>query len=119
MAISVFRLQFLTIKPDFSYWNVTPALWSMGELTAAMVCLCLPPLKALAARMGLVSVSQNASSRNRGSRPPNSVTPLTKSNYASPPTSPGEKPHQFGNFSVQETDHDQSEQSTSSSLSPV
>ncbi|KAF6838595.1 hypothetical protein CPLU01_02396 [Colletotrichum plurivorum] len=119
VAISVFRLQFLTIKPDFSYWNVTPALWSMGELTAAMVCLCLPPLKALAARMGLVTTTQNASSRGRSSRPPTSVTPLAKSVYASPPTSPGEKPSQFGNFAIQEADLDQSEQSTSSSLSPV
>ncbi|KAF9878620.1 hypothetical protein CkaCkLH20_04112 [Colletotrichum karsti] len=117
VAISVFRLQFLSIKADFTYWNVTPALWSMGELTAAMVCLCLPPLKALAARMGLVAGTRTAgSSNNRNSRYPNG-SHLGKD--FSQPNSPGEKPPHFGNFQVVETERDQSEQSTSSSLPPV
>ncbi|CAI0649254.1 Satratoxin biosynthesis SC1 cluster protein 4 [Colletotrichum siamense] len=125
VAISVFRLQFLNIQADFTYWNVKPALWSMGELSAAMVCLCLPPLKALLARMGLVVAtrqavsSNNRNSRNFGPAPASVAQSATgKTLETSQTNSPGEKPSAFGNFVV-ETERDRSEQSTSSSLPPV
>ncbi|TDZ68085.1 Satratoxin biosynthesis SC1 cluster protein 4 [Colletotrichum trifolii] len=121
VAISVFRLQFLQIRPDFTYGNVTPALWSLGELSAAMFCLCLPPLKALATRMGLVEPTKTgASSNNRKSNllgsPSTDITART--GEITQPNSPGEKPRNFGNFFT-ETELDQSERSTSSSLPPV
>ncbi|OLN80990.1 hypothetical protein CCHL11_10219 [Colletotrichum chlorophyti] len=111
VAISVFRLQFLTIKPDFTMGNVQPALWSVGELAAAMVCLCLPPLKALTTRVGLLvtrtSASRTCPSTNRFSRsfggPPANVTvsPGAKTITTSPTSSPADKPESFGNFPVE------------------
>ncbi|GKT64786.1 integral membrane protein [Colletotrichum tofieldiae] len=113
VAISVIRLQFLKIRPDFTWWNVEPAMWSLGELSAAMVCLCLPPLKALAARMGLLSThtgnsktspSANRNSRNFGGPPSNApLSPSSKTVHTSTTNSPGEKPGTFGNF-VEETE---------------
>ncbi|KAL0935071.1 uncharacterized protein CTRU02_209662 [Colletotrichum truncatum] len=127
VAISVFRLSFLKLKPDFTYWNVVPALWSIGELSAAMLCLCLPPLKALAARVGLVTTSQNCvSSNNRSSRNfgpthvnvSHSNTDVTSD--VSMSSSPNEKPAGFGNF-VNETEvnQDQQERKMPDSLPPV
>ncbi|TQN68617.1 Satratoxin biosynthesis SC1 cluster protein 4 [Colletotrichum shisoi] len=102
VAISVIRLQFLKIQPDFTWYNVEPAMWSISELTAAMVCLCLPPLKALAARLGLLATrTGNTSQRNsRNFGGPSSTAPLSPS----PKTfdsSPGEKPGTFDNFVVE------------------
>ncbi|OHE96704.1 hypothetical protein CORC01_08021 [Colletotrichum orchidophilum] len=105
VAISVLRLRYLTVEPDFSWWNVDPAMWSIGELSAAMVCLCLPPLKALAARMGLIATRTEASrtapsadqnSRGLASTAPLSPTPKAVETYTT--NSPSEKPGSFGNF---------------------
>ncbi|KZL70648.1 integral membrane protein, partial [Colletotrichum incanum] len=110
VAISVIRLQFLKIRPDFTWWNVEPAMWSLGELSAAMVCLCLPPLKALAARLGLLATrtgnSKTCPSANRNSRnfggPPSSapLSPRPKTVDTSTTNFPEEK---TGNF-VEETE---------------
>lgn len=97
----------------------------MGELSAAMVCLCLPPLKALLARMGLVVAtrqavsSNNRNSRNFGPAPASVAQSATgKTLETSQANSPGEKPSAFGKFLV-ETERSRSEHSTSSSLPPV
>ncbi|KXH67873.1 hypothetical protein CSAL01_01699 [Colletotrichum salicis] len=110
VGISVLRLQFLGINPDFTYWNVDPAMWSLGELSAAMVCLCLPPLKALAARMGLI-VTRAGTSRtvpstvdHQHSRGPASnapLSPIPKAVETYPTNSPSEKPGSFGNYVVE------------------
>jgi hypothetical protein len=34
-----------------TWWNVSPALWSLGELTSAISCSCLPFFKPLALRV--------------------------------------------------------------------
>lgn len=36
---------------DMTWWNVTPALWSLGELTSAISCSCLPFFKPLTLRV--------------------------------------------------------------------
>ncbi|KAK1984025.1 hypothetical protein LZ30DRAFT_587097 [Colletotrichum cereale] len=74
VAIAILRLQFLDIGPDFSWANVEPALWSIGELSAAMVCLCLPPLKALGTHLGIVAA--------RTENP--KTTPLANRNFQNP-----------------------------------
>ncbi|KAF4784118.1 hypothetical protein HER10_EVM0004408 [Colletotrichum scovillei] len=116
VGISVLRLQFLKINPDFTYWNVEPAMWSLGELSAAMVCLCLPPLKALAARMGLL-VTRTGTSRtvpstvDRHSRGPASnapLSPIPKAVETYTTNSPSEKPGSFGNY-VAETERSEEE----------
>ncbi|EXF74152.1 hypothetical protein CFIO01_08783 [Colletotrichum fioriniae PJ7] len=110
VGISVLRLQFLKIDPDFTYWNVEPAMWSLGELSAAMVCLCLPPLKALAARMGLLvtrtgtsrTVPSTVDQHTRGPASNAPLSPVPRAVDTYPTNSPGsEKPGSFGNYVVE------------------
>jgi hypothetical protein len=47
VAIAFFRLHWLTPEPDITWWNVTPALWSLAEIVSGIACSCLPTYKPL------------------------------------------------------------------------
>jgi hypothetical protein len=47
IAISIFRLQWLTPGKDVTWWNVTAASWSLAELVSGIACSCLPTFKPL------------------------------------------------------------------------
>ncbi|EXA32505.1 hypothetical protein FOVG_16331 [Fusarium oxysporum f. sp. pisi HDV247] len=51
VGISIARMRWLKMDADMTWWNVTPALWSLGELTSAISCSCLPFFKPLALRV--------------------------------------------------------------------
>jgi hypothetical protein len=40
-------MQWLTPVTDVTWWNVTPASWSLAELVSGLACACLPTLKPL------------------------------------------------------------------------
>ncbi|RYO99942.1 hypothetical protein DL764_006651 [Monosporascus ibericus] len=46
-AISVIRFRYLRIDEDFSWENVETSSWSVGELSSALTCVCLPTLRPL------------------------------------------------------------------------
>ncbi|KAK2773197.1 hypothetical protein CKAH01_13615 [Colletotrichum kahawae] len=50
IAISILRLQWLSPKPDETWGNVKPAMWSLAEITCGILCACLPVLKPLIVR---------------------------------------------------------------------
>ncbi|KAK1834646.1 hypothetical protein QBC39DRAFT_20226 [Podospora conica] len=50
VAISVVRIKFLAIKEDVTWDHVESSGWSVGELTSALTCACLPTLRPLLAR---------------------------------------------------------------------
>lgn len=45
------RIEFLNLGSDFTYSNVGPAGWSLGEICAGIVCACLPTLRPLLFRV--------------------------------------------------------------------
>ncbi|RFN44502.1 integral membrane protein [Fusarium flagelliforme] len=51
IAISIFRLQWLTPQKDFTWWNVTAASWSLAELVSGIACACLPTYKPLLTKL--------------------------------------------------------------------
>lgn len=51
VGISIARMRWLKLDDDMTWWNVTPALWSLGELTSAISCSCLPFFKPLTLRI--------------------------------------------------------------------
>lgn len=110
MAISGIRLRYMKIKEDFTWWNVEPALWSMAEISMAIICLCAPTLKALAARLGLLvtRTGTNCTSRNQNSHishGPSSTVPLSpgaKTTDTSQTNFTSEKPDSVGNFVVEQ-----------------
>ncbi|KAK2923103.1 hypothetical protein FoTM2_016625 [Fusarium oxysporum f. sp. vasinfectum] len=51
VGISITRMRWLKMDTDMTWWNVTPALWSLGELTSAISCSCLPFFKPLTLRV--------------------------------------------------------------------
>jgi hypothetical protein len=51
VGISIARMRWLKMDDDMTWWNVTPALWSLGELTSAISCSCLPFFKPLTLRV--------------------------------------------------------------------
>ncbi|EXM13237.1 hypothetical protein FOTG_18310 [Fusarium oxysporum f. sp. vasinfectum 25433] len=51
VGISIARMRWLKMDADMTWWNVTPALWSLGELTSAISCSCLPFFKPLTLRV--------------------------------------------------------------------
>ncbi|GKT44088.1 satratoxin biosynthesis SC1 cluster protein 4 [Colletotrichum spaethianum] len=57
VAISIVRVQFLNISADFTWTNVEASLWSLGEISSAVTCACLPTLRPLLTKMfpGLMS----------------------------------------------------------------
>ncbi|KAK1597421.1 uncharacterized protein LY79DRAFT_385137 [Colletotrichum navitas] len=100
VAIAIIRLRYLDIGPDFTWANVEPAMWSMGELTGAMVCLCLPTLKALGSRLGLVSADvenpETSPSANQNIGRSISSGPVTVDTGTT--NSPRKSPIDFSNF---------------------
>ncbi len=44
------RIKYLKIFEDFPWENVPASLWSVGELTSALTCACLPTLRPLVRR---------------------------------------------------------------------
>ncbi|CAK7226762.1 hypothetical protein SEUCBS140593_006351 [Sporothrix eucalyptigena] len=50
-AISIIRIKYLKQYEDFSWENVASSCWSVGELSSAVTCLCLPTLKPLVQRL--------------------------------------------------------------------
>jgi hypothetical protein len=51
VGISIGRMRWLKMDADMTWWNVNPALWSLGELTSAISCSCLPFFKPLTLRV--------------------------------------------------------------------
>ncbi|KAF5259734.1 hypothetical protein FOXYS1_9643 [Fusarium oxysporum] len=51
VGISIARMRWLKMDADMTWWNVSPALWSLGELTSAISCSCLPFFKPLTLRV--------------------------------------------------------------------
>lgn len=45
------RIDFLYLGSDFTYANIGPAGWSLGEICAGIVCACLPTLRPLLFRV--------------------------------------------------------------------
>ncbi|KAK4171790.1 hypothetical protein QBC36DRAFT_390887 [Triangularia setosa] len=45
VIISIIRIKYLQLYEDFPWENVTSSLWSVGELTSAITCACLPTLR--------------------------------------------------------------------------
>ncbi|KAK3995913.1 hypothetical protein QBC44DRAFT_365884 [Cladorrhinum sp. PSN332] len=66
VILSVVRIRYLHLYEDFPWENVPSSLWSVGELTSAITCSCLPTMRplvrkylpALASRLG-ISVGQS------------------------------------------------------------
>ncbi|KAF9872593.1 major facilitator superfamily transporter [Colletotrichum karsti] len=52
VAISALRIKFLTLRPDPTWSNFDPTLWSLAELSSAITCACLATLKPLVTRLG-------------------------------------------------------------------
>lgn len=50
-TISIIRIEFLNNGEDFTYNNIAPAGWSLGELCAGITCACLPTLRPLLFRV--------------------------------------------------------------------
>ncbi|KAK3368697.1 putative integral membrane protein [Podospora didyma] len=47
VVISMIRIRYLHLYEDFPWENVVSSCWSIGELTSAITCLCLPTLRPL------------------------------------------------------------------------
>ncbi|KAK5659601.1 hypothetical protein OQA88_805 [Cercophora sp. LCS_1] len=58
VIISIIRIKYLKLFEDFPWENVTSSLWSVGELTSAITCACLPTLRPFVAHYfpGLKSI---------------------------------------------------------------
>lgn len=50
-TISIVRIGYLNIGDDYTYANLAPAGWSLGELCAGVTCACLPTLRPLLFRV--------------------------------------------------------------------
>lgn len=50
-TISIIRIEFLNNGEDFTFNNIAPAGWSLGELCAGITCACLPTLRPLLFRV--------------------------------------------------------------------
>ncbi|EPE09507.1 integral membrane protein [Ophiostoma piceae UAMH 11346] len=69
VAISVIRIKYLRQNSDFSWDNVASACWSVGELSSAVTCLCLPTLRPLLVRLRPhVFGNSSGNSSNRSKR---------------------------------------------------
>ncbi|KAF9875971.1 hypothetical protein CkaCkLH20_06417 [Colletotrichum karsti] len=51
VAISIVRTKYLKIEQDFTWTNVDASLWSLGEISSAVTCACLPTLRPLMTRL--------------------------------------------------------------------
>jgi hypothetical protein len=50
VVISIVRIRYLKLFEDFPWENVESSLWSVGELTSALTCACLPTMRPLVVR---------------------------------------------------------------------
>ncbi|KAL2134421.1 hypothetical protein VTI74DRAFT_260 [Chaetomium olivicolor] len=50
VIISIIRIRYLKLFEDFPWETVDSSLWSIGELTSAITCACLPTLRPLLVR---------------------------------------------------------------------
>ncbi|KAM0354826.1 hypothetical protein ACHAPU_000651 [Fusarium lateritium] len=51
IAIALLRLKWLIPEPDVTWWNVTPASWSLAEIVSGIACACLPTYKPLLVKL--------------------------------------------------------------------
>lgn len=63
-TISVVRIDFLNVGSDFTYNNIAPAGWSLGELCAGLTCACLPTLRPLLFRVVTPTLKRATTSRD-------------------------------------------------------
>lgn len=49
-AISVIRIQYLSLSNDVTWDNVASSCWSIGELCSGITCACLPTLRPLVSK---------------------------------------------------------------------
>ncbi|GAB1310585.1 Rhodopsin domain-containing protein [Madurella fahalii] len=49
-AISVIRIQYLSLSTDVTWDNVASSCWSIGELCSGITCACLPTLRPLVSK---------------------------------------------------------------------
>ncbi|KAK3983865.1 hypothetical protein QBC44DRAFT_302411 [Cladorrhinum sp. PSN332] len=82
--------------PDLTWTTVRTVLWSFGEVTCSIVCLCIPTLRPLAGscfsrRLGADNITERGPEQFRlhvpstigTSRPPSSIVPLTGADTSS------------------------------------
>ncbi|KAK3298656.1 uncharacterized protein B0H64DRAFT_454095 [Chaetomium fimeti] len=50
VIISIIRIRYLQLFEDFPWENVESSLWSIGELTSALTCACLPTMRPFVSR---------------------------------------------------------------------
>ncbi|KAK0639941.1 hypothetical protein B0T16DRAFT_288071, partial [Cercophora newfieldiana] len=50
VIISIVRIRYLKLFEDFPWENSASSMWSIGELTCAIICCCLPTLRPLVGR---------------------------------------------------------------------
>ncbi len=50
VIISIIRIRYLKLFDDFTWENTDSSLWSIGELSSAITCACLPTLRPLLSR---------------------------------------------------------------------
>ncbi|ERS95378.1 hypothetical protein HMPREF1624_08256 [Sporothrix schenckii ATCC 58251] len=65
-AISVVRIKYLQQAADLSWQNVAASCWSVGELSSAVTCLCLPTLKPLVQQVLPHLVGGSSSGKSSG-----------------------------------------------------
>ncbi|KIH93380.1 hypothetical protein SPBR_04202 [Sporothrix brasiliensis 5110] len=65
-AISVVRIKYLQQAVDLSWQNVAASCWSVGELSSAVTCLCLPTLKPLVQQVLPHLVGGSSSGKSSG-----------------------------------------------------
>ncbi|GAB1319871.1 Rhodopsin domain-containing protein [Madurella fahalii] len=65
VIISIIRIRYLKLFEDFPWENVDSSLWSIGELTSALTCACLPTLRPLVVRF-FPSLGSQASQSSTG-----------------------------------------------------
>ena len=68
VIISVIRIRYLKLFEDFPWENAAASMWSIAELTTAIICCCLPTLRPLVGRY-FPNVLGSVSGRTTGGAP--------------------------------------------------
>ncbi|KAI8215591.1 Satratoxin biosynthesis SC1 cluster protein 4 [Colletotrichum sp. SAR11_239] len=71
VAVSIVRTKYLSIQQDFTWTNVEASLWSLGEISSAVTCACLPTLRPLMTKLFprmMARVNYSLHSDTRGTR---------------------------------------------------
>ncbi|KAK1546048.1 hypothetical protein CPAR01_00015 [Colletotrichum paranaense] len=87
VAISIVRIQYLSTPADFTWTNVDASLWSIGEISSAVTCACLPTLRplltkmfpGLMSRVNITSLHSNQTDTRPGTHPTRPYSNLPKS----------------------------------------